>query len=165
MHSSNYLSLPDLCSIVKSRCPPDTPVPSLDFVRLQFWPKSPSAHAAMRFTGRFEVKYKIQVRQLRQKHIDNHYAAGLFKYMREFAIQFREHSTLVFADDKAKINVGEPGALVSSGVHGKKTLAPVATDLSALDHDMQSLSSLTPSVTMFCDVPEIYSTEEVFGYV
>ena len=136
MHFFNDLSLPNLCSTVKRRCPPDTPVPSLDLVCLQFWPKSPSAHAAMWFTGHFEVKYKIQVRQLRQK-IDDHYAAALFKYLREFAIQFREHSTLVLTDDKAKVvNVGEPGALVSSSVHRKKTLAPVATDLSALDHDM-----------------------------
>ncbi len=105
----------------------------------------------MNFTGRFKVQYKIQIRQLR---FDDHYAAAIFKYMREYSILFRGDCTLVFSDDKSKINVGELGALVSTGVRGKKTLAPVASDLSALDHDMQSLSSLIPSVTMFCDIPE-----------
>ena len=153
MHMSEYLSLPDLCSKVKDHCPENTPIPSNDLVRLQFCPKSPATHAAINFTGRFKIKYKIQVRQLHLKHVDDHYAAAIFKYMREYAIKYRDNCTLIFSDDKAKINVGEPGALVSTGVRGKKTLAPVASDLSALDHDMQSLSSLTPSVTMFCDVP------------
>ena len=62
--------------------------------------------------------------------------------------------TLIFCDDKSKIDIGEPGALVSTGVRGKKTLAPSSTQLSALDHDVQSKSSLIPSVTMICDIPD-----------
>ena len=80
-HMSRYLSLPDLCEQVKSQCPPDTPIPSIDLVRLQFCPKNPASHAALNFTGRFPIQYKIQVRQLRQQHVDEYYAAAIFKYL------------------------------------------------------------------------------------
>ena len=43
---------------------------------------------------------------------------------------------------------------ISSGVRGKKVLAPSTSRVSALDHDVHSKSSLTPSVTMICDIPE-----------
>ena len=90
--------------------------------------------------------------------IDDHYCAALFKYLREYAIKVQDRCTLVFADDKSKIDIGEPGALVSTGVRGKKTLAPVTSQLSALDHDVQSKSSLTPSVTMICEIPDDINT-------
>ena len=37
--------------------------------------------------------------------------------------------------DKSKIDFGEPRLAVSSGVRGKKTVAPTNTILGALDHD------------------------------
>lgn len=43
----------------------DTPVPSKSFVRLQFTPRNPFSHAALNFTGRINVQYKIQRKQLR----------------------------------------------------------------------------------------------------
>ena len=147
VHLSQYLSLPNVCEQVK--CPPDTPTPSLDLVRLQFCPKNPAVHATLNFTGRFQVRYKIQLRQLRSSHPDDHYAAALFKYFRELAIHFRYVNTVVFADDKSKINVGEPGLAISTG-----SVAPMSSQISALDHDVQSKASLTPSVTMICDTPE-----------
>ena len=153
-HFSEYISLSDLCQKVKDRCPPQTPIPSNDLVRLQFCPKRPTAHAASNFTGRFQVQYKVQVCQLRQEHVDDQYCAAVFKYLREYSIKVKGSSLLIFSDDKSKIDVGEPGALVSTGVRGKKTLAPSSTQLTALDHDLQSKSSLTPSVTMICDVPD-----------
>lgn len=153
-HLSEYISLPDLCRKVQDRCPPETPIPSIDLVRLQFCPKRPTSHAASNFTGRFQVQYKIQVRQLRLEHVVDHYCAAIFKYLREYSIKVKDMCTLIFCDDKSKIDIGEPGALVSTGVRGKKTLAPSGTQLSALDHDVQSKSSLTPSVTMICDIPD-----------
>ena len=68
-HMSEYLSLPDLCAKVKDNLPPETPIPSTDLVRLQFCPKRKTAHASMNFTGRFQIQYKIQVRQLRMAHV------------------------------------------------------------------------------------------------
>ena len=52
---------------------------------------------------------------------------------------------MICSDDKAKVPYGSPCVFVSTGVHGKKTIAPVNTTLGALDHNMTN-SSLTPSV-------------------
>ena len=47
--------------------------------------------------------------------------------------------------------IGE-GIPVSTGVRNKKTLAPVEGEISAADHDFTKLS-LTPSVTLFINIP------------
>ena len=155
---SRYLSLPDLCEQVKSQCLPDILIPSIDLVRLQFCPKNPASHAALNFIGRFPIQYKIQVRQLRQQYVDELYAAAIFKYLRELAIHLRDFCSLIFCDSKAKMDVGEPSLAILTGVRGKETLAPTTSQISALDHDVHSKSSLTPSVTMICDIPEDISS-------
>ena len=60
-HLSQWLSLEDLMSKVKARCPEGTVIPSKSLVRLQFAPRNPYTHQALRFTERFQVQYKIQV--------------------------------------------------------------------------------------------------------
>ena len=42
---------------------------------------------------------------------------------------------LLSCDDKAKVDFGEPGAVLSTGVRGKKSLIPMTSSLEALDHD------------------------------
>ena len=48
---------------------------------------------------------------------------------------------------------GEPGHVISTGVRGKKTLAPVTTTIASEDHDVRKKGSLTPSVYLLCDIP------------
>ena len=67
-------------------------------------------------------------------------------------------TSFVCLDDKAKLDFGEPGMALSSGVRGKKTLAPISSTLGALDHDVKSKGSLTLSV---CFVP-VRSTESFY---
>ena len=43
---------------------------------------------------------------------------------------------LLSCDDKAKVDFGEPGAVLSTGVRGKKRLIPMTSSLEALDHDV-----------------------------
>ena len=43
---------------------------------------------------------------------------------------------------------------MSSGVRGKKSIVPLGSTLGALDHDIASKGSLTPSVSLLVDVPE-----------
>ena len=68
----------------------DLLTPSEEWVRVQFWPKTPSK-AAMHYTVRLKVKFKIQHRQWRRDHIDSHYAAALFHYMREYALMVQDY--------------------------------------------------------------------------
>lgn len=118
----------------------------------------------MNFTSKIQVQYKIQRRQLRATHPDEHYCCTQFKYFKERAVEEREIVAVFFCDDKAKIPVGESDAPISTGVRGKKTLAPVSTTLAAKDHDMHK-SSLTPSVILQCDVPNAVNQSFVRGTV
>ena len=100
------ISVPDLIRQVKERLPPEAPVPSETWVRFQFWPRNQFSETAKRYKCRFDVKYKIQRRQLRKTHIDAHYCAVLFRYLKELAVRFRNHAALIFLDDKSKIPIG-----------------------------------------------------------
>ncbi|KAK0155231.1 hypothetical protein N1851_002422 [Merluccius polli] len=117
-----WLSLENLIEQVKSKCPEGTRVPSKALVRLQFAPKNPYTQSALNFTSRFELKYKIQRRQLRASHHDAHFCAALFKLLRLRRYQLRSEIFVVFMDDKAKIPVGEPGEPVSTGVRGRHSI-------------------------------------------
>ena len=152
-HISEWISLRDLISQAKDKCPADTPIPSKALVRLQFAPRNPYAHTALSFTQKFAVQYKIQRRQLRLAHPDDHYCAAILLYLKHLSVILQKECSLFFCDDKAKVNVGEPGVVLSTGVRGKQTLAPRSSTLSAADHDMHHKGSLTPSVYLHCDIP------------
>src|SRR6266498_3969577 len=72
-------------------------------------------------------------------------------YMNEFAIKFKEDTTLICADDKHKVLIGESVA-TSTGVRNKSALTPVDGILNSCDHDFTKLS-LTPSASLFVDIP------------
>ncbi|XP_053389760.1 uncharacterized protein LOC128552729 [Mercenaria mercenaria] len=63
-HLSHWISLGDLIGQAAEKCPEGTLVPSKSLVRLQFTPRNPYTHAALNFTSRLSVQYKIQRRQL-----------------------------------------------------------------------------------------------------
>src|SRR3989337_3016247 len=66
-------------------------IPSYEWIRLQFWPTNPTTLKAIQYTGRYQVKFKVQGRLLRKKSVDAHYYAALFRYLREFSIQYRQY--------------------------------------------------------------------------
>ncbi|PKY53552.1 hypothetical protein RhiirA4_547713 [Rhizophagus irregularis] len=138
-------------------------IPSDEYIRLQFWPANTTTNAASKYTGRFEIKYKVQSRQLSKFHVDAHYCAALFRYMRLFAIKYRNYCSLICADDKHKVPIGE-GIATSSGVRNKSSLTPANMELSSSDHDFTKLS-LTPSVIFICDVPTCISESFYSGQV
>ena len=72
----------------------------------------------MRYTGRFQVKYAVQARQMRKSHPDSRYVAVILQYMKHFVIRFKDATLLLSVDDKAIVPVGEPGLPISSGVRG-----------------------------------------------
>ena len=131
------------------------PIPSQEWIRLQFWPANPFTDRAIRHTGRFKVKFGVQVRQLRKDHVDCHYVSALLQYVRSFAVQYRACMLLVSVDDKCIIPVGEPACPVSTGVRGhNRSLVPLhGPRLQALDHDFH-LHGIVPSVAFFVNVPE-----------
>ena len=163
-HMSQWLSIKDLIKKTSSRSPEGTPIPSKDLVRLQFIPKNPYTRTALNFTSRLQVQHKIQRRQLRAAHPDDHYCAALFKYYRNRAVEENERAMLFCCDDKAKVHVGEPDVPVSTGVRGRESITHKSITLEALDHDMHK-TSLTPNVVLKCEVPATVDKSFVRGNV
>lgn len=95
-HLSEWLSLNELIKKAEEQCPPDTPIPSKSLVRLQFAPRNPFTKAALNFTGKIQVQYKIQRRQLRSSHPDEHYCAAQFKYFKQRAVEQKETASVFF---------------------------------------------------------------------
>lgn len=93
VHLAHAISLRDLQDQVLKRCPEGTLVLSLEWIRLQFWPKSKHM-LNTHYTGRLKIKFMIQKRQWR-RDCDSHYAAAIFRYLREMAIMFRSYAAFV----------------------------------------------------------------------
>lgn len=124
-HLAKAISVRDLREQVTVRCPHDTPIPSEEWLRLQFWPKTPKARVSLQYTGRLNVRFMIQKRQFRKSHEDEHYAAAVFRYLREYAIILKD--AMVCIDDKHRLKVGEPGFPVAAAERGKKVLVRAGT--------------------------------------
>ena len=163
LHMPLAISVSNLCDIITARlqdkCMPA--VPSISWVRLQFWPANPYTERAIRYTGLFNVKFGIQVRQLRKEHSDSHYVNSLLQYVKHFSVHHRSILTYVSVDDKAIVPVGGPDCFISTGVCGhNRSLVPLnGHQLQALDHDFH-LFAIVPSVAFFIDVPD--NTSDLF---
>lgn len=159
-HEHNFTYLPVAISVeelrlkVKERLPEGTPVPSSEWLRLQFWPPNPYAARALKHTFRLDVKFAVQTRLLRSEHIDSKYATTQYKYLKQFACKYKDHARLICVDDKAIVPVGNPSQPVSTGVRGhNRSLTPIGGTLAALDHDWH-VGGLVPSVMLLAEIPE-----------
>ncbi len=136
-------------------------VPSLEWIRAQFWPRNPFRRSCSSMTGRLAIKFMIQSRQLHADHIDSHYCAAIFKYLKHFAIMFRDHSAMVCLDDKHNIKIGEPDFPVAAVDRGKEVLVGMNSKFMVGDHDFTK-TKFTPSVALVCDIPKDIS-ESFYG--
>ena len=152
-HLAHAVSVRDFVEQVKRRCPSDTLVPSVEWVRLQFWPKTPSAKVALHYTGRLRVRFKVQQRQWRRSHIDSHYAAASFRYMREYSLQLKDYCLFVCLDDKHKIKIGECDFPVASAERGRRVIVNNEQIFTAGDHDFTKFG-IIPSVIFIVDIPD-----------
>lgn len=164
-HFSKYLSVRDLIAQTAKNCPDGTPIPSESTVLFAFVPKNAYVNTAKLYKGRINLQHKVQSRQLRAAHVDEHYCAAIFSYLKRYAVKYRDTVMMLCLDDKSKVDYGEPGMAVSTGVRGKKSLVPVSSVLGALDHDIASKGSLTPSVCLHVDVPEAVTESFYRGQV
>ena len=139
-------------SVVKD-CGDGIPTPSIQWLRLQFWPRRCNSLSATRQKGTLRIKFMVQARQFRKSHVDVHYASSLFRYQKEFAVKFREYCSYISCDDKHTIKVGEPGFPVASAERGKQVLVDMNTKFQVGDHDFTKFK-LIPSVHLDIAIPE-----------
>ena len=142
----------DLIEQVKKKCPPDTPVPSAQWTRLQFWPKNSRAKSAKYYQKSLPIKMMVQKRQFRKTHPDSHYAAAVFRYMWEYAVHLRSECLFVCLDDKHRIKIGEPGFPVAAAERGRRVIVSLDKEFSVGDHDFTKFS-LIPSVSLINEIP------------
>jgi len=105
----------------------------------------------------------VQGRLLQKNSDDAHYCAALFRYLREFCIQYNQWTCLISADDKHKVPIGEDIA-VSTDVRNRCSMVTQNSTLAATDHDFTKLS-ITPSVTFFISIPNEISGSFYDGQV
>ncbi|GBC33575.2 hypothetical protein GLOIN_2v1782174 [Rhizophagus irregularis DAOM 181602=DAOM 197198] len=141
VHLATAISVNDLLHQIKLECPPGIPIPSTQWLRLQFWPKNPTRLSSLQFTGRLPLKF-----------------------MKEFAVRFREITNLVFLDDKHRCKVGEPGFPVAAIDRGKKVVVSKDTTFVVADHDFTK-TGIIPSVAMICNIPESINGDFYAGKV
>ena len=94
----------------------------------------------------------IQKRQFRQNHIDSHYCAAIFRYLREYAVMLRDLSLFICMDDKHRVKVGEPGVPVAAAERGRRVLVSLTQSFQVCDHDFTRFS-LIPTVLLMVDIP------------
>ena len=154
MHSAVAMSARDLRERIKLRLPPDETIPSLEMLRLQFMPKSVWTQNALQYTGRLNLRFRIQSRQFNISHVDSHYGAALQKYLKCLACKLRSHATLISADDKCHIPIGEPGVPIATIYRCRKSIGHGEIINMASDHDTSAKTKLTPSVVLVIDIPD-----------
>ena len=146
------ISIRDLVQEVTKLCPENTTIPSHSWVQLNFCPRNPRALTAIKYTSRLEAKHA-------------HYCASLFRYMRDYAIKYREISSFVCIDDKHCIKVGEPGFPVAAAERGRQVIVSSHTAFVVGDHDFTKFK-ITPSVILLVNIPDSieksWYTGEVF---
>ena len=81
VHLARAISIKDLVNQVKARCPEGTAILSTEWVRIQFWPKTPSSKASVHYTGRFKLNFMVQQCQWRHYHVDAHYSSAYFRFV------------------------------------------------------------------------------------
>ena len=89
LHMPIAVSIQHLCEVIveclAQKFPSDDKaIHSDEWIRLQFWPKNPFGHSALHHMGRFNVKFALQIRQLRKVHPDAKYCRLILKYARRF---------------------------------------------------------------------------------
>ena len=152
IHLAQAISVRDLRDEVQKQCPEDTPIPSLEWIRLQFWPKSKHAATSIHYTGRLNIKFMVQKRQWRKEHCDAHYGVAIFQYLHELAIKFHQFTAFVCLDDKHKIKVGKPGYPLAAAECGHRVLVSSTKSFEVGDHDFSKVS-IIPSVSHLIDIP------------
>ena len=133
---SEFFSVCDLIEKIKARIPEGLPIPSVLTVIHSFAPPNMHTKTAQYYTGKINLKFAIQCHQLCAYQYDVHWCNALFQYLQEMAIMYEGQCVLLSCDDKAKVDFGEPGAVLSTGVRGKKSLVFMTSILGALDHDV-----------------------------
>lgn len=134
----------------------DVASPSLQWFRFQFWPSNEHVRTSWQYTGRFQMKLQLQVRNLRKSHAHAYYCAKQKKLAESWVHKYRDFCTAGQPDDKANGTIGEPGTATGFLTRQRKALSGVhVSSMQAMDHDAGSSKlRLIPSVFLKQEIPD-----------
>ena len=153
-HMAVAMSISDFKAKVVERLPEGVKIPSDQTVYYGFEPANRFTASAKYHNGKLDLKLKMQKRQINQFHPDGHYAAAIFQYFKEFAVMYKEVTTLVCVDDKALIPLGEPGVPLATTARAKSAVVISTEPMMSADHDTDAKVKVTPSTVLVADIPE-----------
>ena len=130
---------------------PGEPVPSEEWVRLQFCPKNPHAKVASQYRCQFDVKMMVQNNLGMTILMRIDYFAAVSRYMREFTVRFCQYSAFASLDDKHRIKVGEPNYPVAAEERGRRVIVAEKRVFEVGDHDFMKFS-IIPSVSFLITI-------------
>ena len=143
---------------VTKLCSADNPIPSESWVCFNFCPRNPLSKVA---SCRLNAKHMVQKRQF---HPDAHYCASIFRYLRDYAIKYRDIATFVCIDDKHRVKVGEPNFPAAAVERGKEVIVSLNETFVVGDHDFCKFS-LIPSVILVNEIPPSFEGSWYTGQV
>ena len=62
-------------------------IPSESWILYQFSPKHPLYVASLNYTGKANIKHKVQLRTIRAHHVDSYYCAAIKKYIKHMGVR------------------------------------------------------------------------------
>jgi hypothetical protein len=141
-------------------------VPSASWLARQFLPRSTRTRAADNYTRRFDLRYAMQSRSLREVHDDSHYCATRWLYLKRYLMAHPGDVAVVSADDKAKIPIGEPTKAVAACSTQRRVLMLAGEgrppSVLAMDHDYDVKCRLVPSVVLSIKPPRPDDDDQSF---
>ena len=153
-HMAVAMSVRDFKAKVVEKLPEGVKIPSDQTVYYGFEPANRFNASAEYHTGKLKLKLQMQKRQINQYHPDAHYAAALFQYFKEYAVMYRNVTTLLCVDDKALIPLGEPGVPLSTTPRAKSAVVVSTVPMMSADHDTDTKVKVTPSTTLVVEIPK-----------
>ena len=115
--------------------------------------RDPTTARALHHSGRLEIKFEVQTRQIRGSHDDVLFCQFQLRLLKHFAVRFKDNASMLCLDDKAVIPVGEPARPISATArqHNRCPAPLHGAAVAALDHDFH-VCGVIPSVAFKCDI-------------
>ena len=134
---------------------PTMPIPSSDkFLCRYLYPRTAAAAAAVSSSEPLlPLRWAVQQKVLEKPNPDGYYNMSQYKSLKTFAVQLgNDLVSMVSTDDKAGIDVGEPGDPIVACQHPGKSWIPSQLKLGEGQHSFHKFN-LTPSVRLVHDLP------------
>ena len=137
-----------LCTEKALKEDPEMPIPASDkFLCRYLYPRTAAAAAAVSSSeSLLEIRWALQQKILEKPNPDSYYNMSQYKYLKTFAVKLgNDKVTMIATDDKAGIDVGEPGLPIVACQHPGKSWIPSQLRLGEGQHTFHKFN-LTPCV-------------------